>query len=155
MVVAFPVTMERMEHIRQGALFHVTYARNGAQIIKSKIDDKGDGPNFMIDLQAAQGWSVTPFRLLRDYSVLDPHLGETRTWGQYTYFFLGAPSTWAVKKNIGLAAVWGKLGADKSVIEIKGTDLLQRAQHVFFRPDDSVVVIRGGYTGPARIDPAP
>jgi hypothetical protein len=108
----------------------------------------------MIDLQAAQGWSVQPFRLLRDYSVLDPHLGETKTWGQYTYFFLGEPSAWAVRKNIGLTAAWGKLGEDALVIEISGADLLQKAKHVFYRPDDSVVVIRGGYAGPARVDPA-
>jgi hypothetical protein len=154
MVVAFPVTMERLDHIRQGSLFHVTHARNRSQIIKGRIDG-ASGPNCTIDLQATQGWSVKPFRLLRDYSVLDPHLGETQTWGQYTYFFLGVPSTWAVKKNIGLLAAWGRLGDDATVFEIRGADLLQRVKHVFYRPDDSVVVVRGGYVGPALVDPAP
>jgi len=66
---------------------------------------------------------VAPFRLLRDYSILDPHLTHIKDWGCYTYFFIGEPGWWGVKKNIGITMSW----------------------------DDNVLVIRGDYTGPAFV----
>jgi hypothetical protein len=96
---------------------------------------------------------VAPFRLLRDYSVADPYLTDLKSYGRYTYFFLGEPGWWAVKKNIGLGARWGDLGADFVVFRVRGDDVLKCAELLFYRPDDKVVVIRGDYQGPASVEP--
>lgn len=150
MVIAAPATAARRAEIGAGTLYHVTNSRHRAEIVTAMLPGTGFA-NCMVDLKAMQGYSVTPFRLLRDYSVLDANLADPKNWGQYLYFFLGEPGAWAVKKNLGLSATWGNLGPDALVIAVRGADLLSRNRIVFYRPDDRVVVVRGGFVGPARI----
>lgn len=154
MIIAAPASKERLTEIRNGSLFHVSKSEHRDKIIKSAAP-AGTMPNCTVEISAMQGWSVSPFRLLRDYSVLDHRADVTSTWGRYTYFFLGTPSSWAVKKNLGVLKAWGELGDDFTVYEVRGADVATADRLVFYRADDSVVVIRGGYTGPAHADPAP
>lgn len=156
MVVAYPVGSARLREIEAASLLHVSKSRYRDQIITST--DARDLPahaNCRIHLKAGQGWSVAPFRLLRDLSVLDPFLTKTKAYGRYTYFFLGDPSWWARTKNISWGYRTEAPSEGTTVYRIEGRDLLSCADLLFFRPDDKVVVIRGDYIGPAIADPAP
>ncbi|MCP5341358.1 MAG: hypothetical protein H6901_04000 [Rhodobacteraceae bacterium] len=156
MVVAFPATKGLVDEIRGKSLFHVSASRFRNDIIKNtKNSHLPNHANCEISLKPGQGWSVAPFRLLRDYSIMDPYLNHIKAWGKYTYFFIGEPGWWAVKKNIGPGARWGNLGPDTTVYEILGRDLVKNASLLFYRPDDKVLVIRGGYDGFAFAEPAP
>lgn len=154
MVVAYPATDSKLSEIRSQDLFHVSSSKYRDLIIKAKRATL-HATNCDVELQGMLGWSIAPFRILRDYSVLDYRFDETREWGRYTYFFLGTPGRWAVKKNLGLTNSWGHLGEEMTVYRVPGAELVRQAKIIFYRPDDNVVVIRGGYQGPAFADPAP
>lgn len=85
--------------------------------------------------------------------MVDIRIDQFDSWGQYTYFFLGTPTWWGVKKNLGVTVPVGHPGPDKVLFEVRGQDVVTEGRLVFYRPDDRVVVIRGGYRGPARADP--
>ncbi|RVT84149.1 hypothetical protein DXV76_10670 [Rhodobacteraceae bacterium CCMM004] len=155
MVVAYPVTGARRDEIAAATLVHVARAAHRDLIVEAPGGALPPGANCRIRLKAGQGWSVAPFRLLRDYSVLDPFLTHLKSYGCYTYFFIGEPGWWAVKKNIGPGVRWGDLGPEAVVFRVAGRDVLACADLLFYRPDDHVCVIRGDYRGPACMDPPP
>ncbi len=156
MPIAYPVGSAKLEDLRARTFVHITKAAHRDGIITG-TDPAGlpAGANCRVHLKAGQGWSVAPFRLLRDYSVLDPYLHNLKNYGRYTYFFVGAPGRWALTKNIGGGLTWGSMGDDFLILSVRGEDVLACTDLLFYRPDDNVVVIRGDYSGPACADPAP
>jgi len=156
MAFALPATRGQAKAIGESVLVHVAPLSRRDQIVQG--GDDGPLPahaNCRIHLKAGQGWSVAPFRLLRDYSVFDPYLNRLKSWGRYTYFFIGPPGRWAMIKNIGPGLRWGDLGPELMSFHVAGQDLLACVDLLFVRPDDNVLVIRGDYAGPAWADPAP
>lgn len=152
MPVAFPVSRSSDIVSDESILYHVSSPTHRDSIVTS-TEPTGlpSYANCTIHLKAGQGWSVAPFRLLRDYSILDPHLTHIKDWGCYTYFFIGEPGWWGVKKNIGITMSWDNLRENSVIYQIRGSDMLACSALLFYRPDDNVLVIRGDYTGPAFV----
>jgi len=82
--------------------------------------------------------------------VLDPYLCNLKSYGCYTYFFVGQPSKWALLKNISWRAMKGNF-TGKAFLRIRGQDLAKSTNLIFHRIDDNVLVIRGDFVGPALV----
>lgn len=156
MVIAVKPTKRQLGMIGSSTLVHVAELSRLALIVVDKTPPASQtiGENCTISLKAGQGWSATPFKLLRDYSVLDTDFTNLKDWGRYLYFFVGDPGKWAVFKNLDSFRSWEDICRNFAVIRISGAKL-PAGSPVFFRPDDDVVVMRGDYTGPAAVTPAP
>lgn len=148
-LVATPIS-NPSQFLADRELIHITKS----EWIPSIIDASNTSPlphyaSHNIALRAGQGWSFSS-RIARDYSVLDPYLNNLKSYGCYTYFFLGQPGKWALLKNIGWSAMKGDM-TGKATLHVKGQDLAKSAELVFHRIDDRVIVIRGDYVGPALV----
>ncbi len=175
-LIATPATGDTRRMIADATLLHFAPLEALGSIVVDRTMPARFG-NCTVDLKAGNGWSSL-FKLLRDYSVLDPGFGRAADFGRYLYFFLGRPGSWAFAKNISPAPVvqtllgdlLRRLGAEGlagrldaraeeavrkefGVIEVRGLDALAGDRAVFWRADDKVVVLRGGYRGPARVTP--
>lgn len=177
-LVATPVDVQTRDLIASSTLLH--FAPRDA--LRSIVTDRRPPPSFgncTVNLRAGNGWTSIR-KVMRDYSVWDPAFAASTDFGSYLYFFLGRPGSWALAKNISpipvLQTLLGdflrRIGAtglgqaldaraqealarDFGLIEVRGIDALAGDRGVFWRADDHVVVLRGGYTGPARVTPLP
>ena len=153
MVVALPASSAKLNDISEGVLIHIAPLSRRDQIVSiAGQETLPKGTNCTVHIKAGQGWSVAPFRLLRDSSVADPYLTHLKDYGHYSYFFVGTPGWWALKKNIGPGARWGDLGPDKMVITVPGDLVVNQKRLLFYRPDDKVLIMRGDYQGPALVE---
>ena len=154
-IVSLPVTSTQRAAIAAGELVHLTAREALPKIVVGGAPESGR--EQQVHLVAGQGWSLFPFKLFRDYSVLDVGVTDTSYWGQYLYFFLGEPNWWAYRKNITPFVSpfrdWDSLSKTHAVIRVFGRAVLDQAgAHVFYRADDGVVIIRGEYRGPAAVN---
>jgi hypothetical protein len=157
-VIAVSPTRSQLAKIAASTLVHVTDPSRISSIIvdKSPKSVSSIGENCTVSLKAGQGWNIAPFRLLRDYSVLDMEITNLKNWGRYTYFFVGEPSRWAILKNLTRLRKWEDLCVEFAVIRISGSAILSQAGcPIFYRADDDAVVVRGDFTGPAAVTPPP
>jgi hypothetical protein len=151
-MLAMPVDDAQRRVIAAGELYHVTKFSSLEGIVTNADNRRPLRGPYDVYLRSGHGWSVFPFRILRDYSVLDTAIGDTDFHGRYLYFFLGEPTEWGRRKNIGLMVSEAKAQREYGVIRIAGSALLAQAgHHVFYRADDNAVVVRGEYRGPAII----
>src|SRR4051794_40194398 len=98
MPIATPATTSQMRFIAEAELIHVAPRAALERIVTD--GEPISGRDCVVHLESGQGWSLFPFKLLRDYSVLDAAVTDTDYWGRYLYFFLGEPHWWSYRKNI-------------------------------------------------------
>jgi hypothetical protein len=177
-LVAAPVDVQTRNRITTATLLHFA-PRNYLSSIVTDHSPLASFGNCTVNLKAGNGW-LSVRKLMRDYSVWDSSFAESRDFGSYLYFFLGRPGNWALAKNLApvpvlqilLGDLLRRVGAsglglalnvraqqalseEFGLIEVRGIDALVGNRAVFWRADDQVVVLRGGYAGPARVTPLP
>lgn len=155
MLIAVPTPRFIFEELNFDWLYHFAPIGVLDRIIQATHARTGEWASCDIELLATSGFGNHGRRLFRDYSVLDFELTlEDR--GAYSYFFCGEPSAWGRLKNLSM---WRSKPAEDyglATIRIRPSDLLDRYDGpLFFRLDDTVLVIRGGYAGPAEVTPVP
>jgi hypothetical protein len=153
MVVAMPMPRRAFEALNFSTVSHITSIEALTGIVKREIGRSDPWTDCEVELVATSGFDMSKNRLLRDYSVID---FEFTSWGKergkYTYFFAGEPSGWGLFKNIPKSL----RRSGFATVQVKTADLLARTSSpLFFRLDDCALVIRGGYIGPARVNPRP
>lgn len=160
--LAVPASAEVLDLIRAGTLVHKTKAKYLPAIVKG-IYGRPEGHSFyQIDMTGNFG--MDPVELLRatlrDLRVVNADVFQDKTgkgFTSYTYFFLGEPD----QDQIGAQAFRDGSDGDMATIRIKGSDLLSDPRRSIlyrrglFWEADRAVVVKGGYTGPAEISPAP
>jgi hypothetical protein len=135
-------------------MYHLTTPTALETIVQRVTGRPGVWTECTVRLLATSGFS-SPRRLLRDYSVLDFELTADGR-GRYTYFFCGEPSGWGLFKNFQAFGGGSPLDHGFGVVRIRVDDLLARYDGpLFYRADDHALVIRGGYEGPAQVEPLP
>lgn len=151
-MIAFSATEAQRRDIAAAELYHLTRLDDLEAIVTDAGPDRPIHGPHQVHIKSFQGYSLFPFRMLRDYSILDTAVTDTSFYGCYLYFFLGVPSWWGIKKNVGPRETLDSVRHTHGVIRVAGAAVLTQAgTHVFYRPDDSAVVIRGEYSGPAVI----
>jgi hypothetical protein len=118
------------------------------QILVAKLPRGSNGPNAVIKLSPPTGWQFDLWKLFRDVAVWDNNVFSAADYARYLYCFLGQPTDFARKTNVQNATL---------TVRIFGSDLLASVpvDRIFYRRVDKVIVLRGGYHGPAILDPAP
>lgn len=151
-LIALPTTSAKRAQIAGLTLYHLTPRANLEKILQGKVEPTTSvGENYNVRLLAKTGWSITPLRLFRDYSVLDTDLFNVTSGGDFLYFFVGKPNWWALLKNVQKLN-WDKAENEFGVIRVHGSQLVAQDRPLFFRGDDSVIVTRGEYNGPAHVN---
>lgn len=147
LVVATPIGPAERTAIAAGEAWHFSKA-TPAQILIAKLPGGPGQPNARVRLSPPTGWQLDFWKFVRDAAVWDPNTLGAADRGRYLYCFLGEPGSFAKRMNVQKAPL---------AIRIRGTDLLAAVagQNLFYRSADRVVAIRGDYTGPAILDPAP
>jgi hypothetical protein len=144
--VAVPLSPEARAALAAGSVWHYTRVEHLDGILQEGVP-QGNYCNALVQLRPPTGWQFDFWKFLRDAAVWDPDFGSRGEWGRYLYFFLGEPSAARRAMNVQDAPV---------SIEIRGADLLAAAgDRLLFRGLDRVVVLRGDYRGPARVEPLP
>ena len=145
--IALPLPMAARAAIAAGSVWHYTRTEYAAAIVQAGERPIGNFCNATVHLSPPQGWQLDVWKIIRDVAVWDPGFATPGEWGRYLYFFLDQPSAMRREMNVQNAPV---------AIEIRGTDLLAAAgDRLLFRGIDRVVVLRGDYRGPARVEPLP
>ncbi|MEE4452460.1 hypothetical protein [Novosphingobium resinovorum] len=160
--MAVPASQDILDLIRVGTLVHKTkvkylsrmidgvYARPDGQAVY-RIDMTG---NFGMDPLALMRATLRDLRVV-NFDVFQDATGKGFT--SYTYFFLGEPDA----DQLGAQAYRDGDDGDVATIRISGADLLSDPRRsIFYRRGlfweaDKAVVVKGGYSGPAQISPAP
>lgn len=156
--MAVPASREVREKIAEGVLVHRTRLQYVEKIIKGVVRKPDDFANCEIRLTGDFGRSPVEMMraTLRDYRIIDPEpfkgTGD-RGFTDFVYFFLGEPETWQVEsQNFGGSG-------DFATIRVRGKDLLaDPRRRIFYRRGlfweaDRAVVVKGGYEGPAKVEP--
>ncbi len=154
MPIALPLPRMLLRKLGFDMLYHYTPLAALGGILGRVTGRDGPWTEGALDLRSSSGFS-SPGRLMRDYSVLDFEL-KLKGRGTYTYFFGGEPSGWGLRKNLGASTDQSAEEQGLGIIRIGLEALLARYDGpVFWRADDSAVVIRGSYQGPGAVLPAP
>ncbi len=132
--------------IKASKLYHRSPEKYRDKIIISR-SNASIGSIAHIHLQAQTAWTLSPWRWIRDLTVVDFSLLPDGTNGKYLYFFVGEPSKAQLAANAG--ETHKATGVDR--YEILGSDLTRCCNRLFYRPLDKVLVVRGDYKGPARL----
>jgi alkylated DNA nucleotide flippase Atl1 len=145
---ATPATAEIRDRISKGELYHLTPYRNLASIagIEGSAAIVGQ---YTVNLKtnARSPWDF--WKLIRDLTVVGD---EGSVDNGYLYFFLGKPDGWLQIANVDLVAAWGNVTHDYAAVRVKGKDIMtDPMRRIHYRSLDSVVVVSGGYSGPAWI----
>jgi hypothetical protein len=152
---ALEADKETLEAVRRGVLVHRTRVKYLPQIISSRIardpvcnarvrlsGDFGFGPAELVYTSLVRDWRIIDFDVFRG--------AAGRRLTDFVFCFLGEPGTAQVRQQ----ALRGR--GDAAVIRIRGSDVLSDARRrLFWRPQDKAVVVKGGYEGPANVDPLP
>lgn len=145
--IALPLSAAARAAIAAGSVWHYTRVEYLSAIVQLGERPAGNFCNAVVHLSPPQGWQLDVWKFLRDAAVWDTRFATPGEWGRYLYFFLDEPSAARREMNVQNAPV---------AIEIRGADLLAAAgDRLLFRGLDRVVVLRGDYRGPARVDPLP
>lgn len=159
--LAVPASHEMRQRIAQGVLVHRVSLDIARRFVITGLDTGGDNwANCRVRLTGETGsglWHLMR-ATLRDHRVVDPSVFQGAAGSGFTnfvYFFLGEPQAWQVA-----AQNYGGEG-EFVTLRIRGRDLLADARReVFYRRGlfweaDRVVVVKGGYEGPAQATPLP
>jgi hypothetical protein len=147
-LVATPLSDSQRNAIRMGEIWHFSKA-TAQQITMGALPGGPGQPNAIVNLSPPTGWQWDFWKFVRDAAVWDPNVFDAADRGCYLYCFLGEPGFMARVTNVQDAPL---------VVRIRGADLLARvpASNLLARTEFStVVVVRGGYVGPALLDPPP
>jgi hypothetical protein len=160
MPIALPIPRILFNRLNYPWLTHITrqsYLLGSAGapgIVRTVIRRDGEWADCNVDLVGTSGFGSAG-RLFRDYSVVDFEF-SLRNRGSYTYFFAGDPSTWGLVKNFETWTEATLLKNGFAFIRIATKDFLDTYKGpIFWRPDDKAVVIRGSYSGRARVKSLP
>jgi hypothetical protein len=156
MLVAAPIPASLLRRLGVTELHHLTPFAALDSIIQRVVSRDGEWAMCDVTLRATPGWNAeSAQRWFRDYSVFDFELKRVGR-GSYCYFFAGEPGRWALLKNLSLPPWREAEQAGFGTVRVALGALLERYQGPLFgRLDDGVVVIRGGYAGPAAVRPLP
>ncbi len=144
-----------LAEIARGILVHRTRARYLPGIVTSRIardpfcnarvrlsGDFGFGPAELVYTSLVRDWRII------DWEIFRGSAGRRMT--DFVFFFLGEPSDDQVRQQ----ALRGR--GEAAVIRVRGVDVLaDPRRRLFWRPQDKAVVVKGGYEGPAQVDPLP
>jgi len=160
--MAIPASEDVLKQIRGGTLVHKTKTRYLDQMIKGVHSRAQE--QFLWDIEMTGNFGVDPLELfratIRDLRVINYDLFQDKTgkgFTSYTYFFLGEPN----ENQLGAQNFRDGSDGDVSTIWIRGEDLLSDPRRsIFYRTGlfweaDKAVVVKGGYSGPARVSPVP
>jgi hypothetical protein len=155
-----PASREIIDEIRQGVVVHRTFNKHLTKMITGVIRRPDGFSNCHLKMTGDFG--VGPFDLVRatvrDYRIVDFGLFQgkaDRGFTDFVYFFLGEPEAWQVE-----AQNYGGSG-EVATVRVQGGDLLaDSCRKIFYRrglfwEGDRAVIVKGGYQGPAQVQPLP
>ncbi|HVZ09661.1 MAG TPA: hypothetical protein VHC04_17220 [Rhodopila sp.] len=159
--LAVPVSDAMRRHIADSVLVHrVSVAIAKRFVIQGSASDSTGFPNARVRLSGKTGDGLLHLMraTLRDHRIVDPSVFQgaaDRDYTDFVYFFLGEPEDWQARAQ--------NYGGDGEflTIRVRGVDLLaDPRRRIFYRRGlfweaDRVVVVKGGYEGPAKVTPLP